>query len=66
MLARTVKKERVIGRTAVVGPIETTDNVTEVYVAGYTEGDLGASYQGSGDAFLRRLYSADGGTVWTK
>ncbi|WP_216322244.1 hypothetical protein [Deinococcus aestuarii] len=40
--------------------------VTEVYAAGYALGDLGAGHAGDGDAFLRRLDSATGETLWTR
>ena len=43
----------------------TTRTGSEVYVVGITNGALAGSYQGNGDAFLRRL-NASGDAVWTR
>ncbi|WP_102124727.1 hypothetical protein [Deinococcus planocerae] len=59
--------------SSALGPVLTPDRVgrlpnleTEVYTAGYAFGDLGAGRAGGGDAFLRRLDSATGHTIWTR
>lgn len=39
---------------------------SEVYVAGFTDGVLGAANRGNTDPFLRRLRGSDGSTVWTE
>lgn len=39
---------------------------SEIYVAGITDGVLGAANRGNIDPFLRRLRGSDGRTVWTE
>ena len=41
------------------------DGFNNIYVAGYTSGDLGGLNQGVSDAFLRK-YDSDGNVLWTR
>ncbi len=43
-----------------------TDLTGNVYVAGYTEGDLGGTNAGGWDGFLRKLDPVDGHEIWTR
>ena len=42
-----------------------TDSIGDVYITGWTNGDLGGTNQGSNDAFLAK-YDGDGTLLWTE
>jgi hypothetical protein len=42
-----------------------TDPQNNVYIAGYTEGAIGGTYLGNGDAYVEK-YDADGKRLWTR
>jgi hypothetical protein len=63
-----------LGFAVVARPLNTrtcavavSDSCNQIYMAGYTYGSIPyVGNRGKSDAYLRRLYSGDGGTVWTK